>query len=143
MILRIDFTPYLNDDKLPVMNKEQFQYVTEKYGKERFREDLANYISIHRPPFPFKKISKQDMITNFLELKSFDTSKSIKAKSDIEKTVFEKYDDYKYSFDEYGLGLIEGANTYNTVSNYFMQELRYMALFWSYMAWHKRKENIR
>jgi len=124
MILRIDFTPYLNDDKLPVMNKEQFQYVTEKYGKERFREDLANYISIHRPPFPFKKISKQDMITNFLELKSFDTSKSVKAKSDIEKTVFEKYDDYKYSFDEYGLGLIEGANTYNTVSNYFMQELR-------------------
>ena len=120
----IDFTPYLNDVKLPVMNKEQFQYVTEKYGKERFREDLANYISIHRPPFPFKKISKQDMITNFLELKSFDTSKSIKAKSDIEKTVFEKYDDYKYSFDEYGLGLIEGANTYNTVSNYFMQELR-------------------
>jgi len=124
MILRIDFTPYLNDDKLPVMNKEQFQYVTEKYGKERFREDLANYISIHRPPFPFKKISEKDMIKNFLDLKSFDTSKSIKAKSDIEKTVFEKYDDYKYSFDEYGLGLIEGANTYNTVSNYFMQELR-------------------
>ena len=124
MILRIDFTPYLNDDKLPVMNKEQFQYVTEKYGKEKFREDLAEYISIHRPPFPFKFISKQDMITNFLDLKSFDTSKNIKSKEQIEKTVFEKYDDYKYSFDEYGLGLIEGANTYNTVSNYFMQELR-------------------
>ena len=41
----IDFTPYLNDVKLPVMNKEQFQYVTEKYGKEKFREDLAEYIS--------------------------------------------------------------------------------------------------
>ena len=120
----IDFTPYLNDVKLPVMNKEQFQYVTEKYGKEKFREDLAEYISVNRPPFPFKFISKQDMITNFLDLKSFDTSKNIKSKSDIEKTVFEKYDDYKYSFDEYGLGLIEGTSAYSTVSNYFMQELR-------------------
>ena len=124
MILRIDFTPYLNDDKLPVMNKEQFQYVTEKYGKERFREDLANYISIHRPPFPFKKISEKDMIKNFLDLKSFDTSKNIKSKDDIEKTVFEKYDDYKYSFEKYGLGLIDCSSVYNTVSNYFMQELR-------------------
>tara|TARA_A100001201_G_C4076893_1_gene197616 strand:+ start:17 stop:1300 length:1284 start_codon:yes stop_codon:yes gene_type:complete len=120
----IDFTPYLNDDRLPVMNTDQFNYITEKYGKEKFREELSEYISQARPPFPFKKISKQDMITNFLDLKSFDTSKNIKSKSNIEKTVFEKYDDYKYSFDEYGLGLIEGANTYNTVSNYFMQELR-------------------
>ena len=120
----IDFTPYLNDDRLPVMNTDQFNYITEKYGKEKFREELSEYISQARPPFPFKKISKQDMITNFLDLKSFDTSKIIKSKNDIEKTVFEKYDDYKYSFDEYGLGLIEGANTYNTVSNYFMQELR-------------------
>ena len=120
----IDFTPYLNDDRLPVMNTDQFNYITEKYGKEKFREELSEYISQARPPFPFKKISKQDMITNFLDLKSFDTSKNVKSKIDIEKTVFEKYDDYKYSFDEYGLGLIEGANTYNTVSNYFMQELR-------------------
>jgi len=81
----IDFTPYLNDVKLPVMNKEQFQYVTEKYGKEKFREDLAEYISVNRPPFPFKFISKQDMITNFLDLKSFDTSKNIKSKEQINR----------------------------------------------------------
>jgi len=120
----IDFTPYLNDVKLPIMNKEQFQYVTEKYGKEKFREDLAEYISQTRPPFPFNKISKQDMITNFLDLKAFDTSKNIKEKSKIEKPVFEKYDDYKYSFDEYGLGIIESTSMFNLVSNYFMQELR-------------------
>jgi len=120
----IDFTPYLNDVKLPVMNKEQFQYVTEKYGKEKFREDLAEYISQTRPPFPFNKISKQDMITNFLDLKAFDTSKNIKEKSKIEKPVFEKYNDYKYSFDEYGLGIIESTSMFNLVSNYFMQELR-------------------
>ena len=27
----IDFTPYLNDDRLPVMNTDQFNYITEKY----------------------------------------------------------------------------------------------------------------
>ena len=120
----IDFTPYLNDDRLPVMNTDQFNYITEKYGKEKFREELSEYISQARPPFPFRKISKQEMITNFLDLKSFDTSKNVKSKDDIEKTVFEKYDDYKYSFEEYGLGLIDCSSVYNTVSNYFMQELR-------------------
>ena len=77
----IDFTPYLNDDRLPVMNTDQFNYITEKYGKEKFREELSEYISQARPPFPFKKISKQDMITNFLDLKSFHTSKIIKSKN--------------------------------------------------------------
>ena len=120
----IDFTPYLNDDRLPVMNTDQFNYITEKYGKEKFREELSEYISQARPPFPFKKISEKDMIKNFLDLKSFDTSKNIKSKDDIEKTVFEKYDDYKYSFEKYGLGLIDCSSVYNTVSNYFMQELR-------------------
>ena len=120
----IDFTPYLNDDKLPVMNTDQFNFITEKYGKEKFREELSEYISQARPPFPFRKISEKDMIKNFLDLKSFDTSKNVKSKNDIEKTVFEKYDDYKYSFEEYGLGLIDCSSVYNTVSNYFMQELR-------------------
>jgi len=63
------------------------------------------------------------MITNFLDLKAFDTSKNIKEKSKIEKPVFEKYNDYKYSFDEYGLGIIESTSMFNLVSNYFMQEL--------------------
>ena len=120
----IDFTPYLNDDRLPVMNTDQFNYITEKYGKEKFREELSEYISQARPPFPFRKISEKDMMKNFLDLKSFDTSKNIKSKDDIEKTVFEKYDDYKYSFEKYGLGLIDCSSVYNTVSNYFMQELR-------------------
>ena len=120
----IDFTPYLNDDKLPIMNREQFDYITDKYGKEKFREDLAEYISVHRPPFPFKNYTREQMIDNFLKLKSFDTTKNLTPRNKIEKKVFEKYDDYKHNFEKYGLGLIDCASTYNLCSNYFMEQLR-------------------
>ena len=120
----IDFTPYLNDDKLPIMNREQFDYITDKYGKEKFREDLAEYISVHRPPFPFKNYTREQMIDNFLKLKSFDTTKNLTSRNKIEKKVFEKYDDYKHNFEKYGLGIIDCASTYNLCSNYFMEQLR-------------------
>jgi hypothetical protein len=120
----IDFTPYLNDDKLPIMNREQFDYITDKYGKEKFREDLAEYISVHRPPFPFKNYTREQMIDNFLKLKSFDTTKNLTSRNKIEKKVFEKYDDYKHNFEKYGLGIIDCASTYNLCSNYFHEQLR-------------------
>ena len=38
--------------------------------------------------------------------------------------VLEKYDDYKYPFSKYGLGLIDAPSHYNNVSNYFLQPQR-------------------
>jgi len=119
-----DFTPYLNKDGLPIMNNKQFEEVTEQLGKEQFRLDLAEYISIHRPPFPFKVRTKEDMIENFLKLKSFDTSKICDPIENVNKDVFEKYDDYKHNFKEYGLGIIDASSVYNLCSDYFHQELR-------------------
>jgi len=119
-----DFTPYLNKDGLPIMNNKQFEEVTEQLGKEQFRLDLAEHISIHRPPFPFKVRTKEDMIENFLKLKSFDTSKICDPIDNVSKDVFEKYDDYKHNFKEYGLGVIDASSVYNLCSDYFHQELR-------------------
>ena len=31
---------------------------------------------------------------------------------------------HEYSYDKYGIGLINGPSTFNNVSNYFMQDLR-------------------
>jgi len=119
-----DFTPYLNEDKLPIMNNEQFEAVTEQLGKEQFRLDLAEYIATYRPPFPFKNYTRERMVDNFLKLKSFDTTVNITPRDKIEKKVFEKYDDYKHNFEQYGLGLIDCASTYNLCSNYFHEQLR-------------------
>ena len=112
------------EDKLVILDSKSFEKLNEEYGKDVFRETLSEYIANERPVFPLKDISKDDMRNNFYDLQKFDTSKICIPKEQVEKEVFEKYDDYKYPYSEYGLGLINGPSTYNDVSNYFMQDLR-------------------
>ena len=112
------------DDKLVILDNKSFEKLNEIYGKDTFRETLSEYIANERPVFPLKEISKDDMRNTFYELQKFDTSKICIPKEQVEKEVFEKYDDYKYSYKEYGIGLINGASTFNDVSNYFHQDLR-------------------
>ena len=115
---------YANENRLPIMDTIQFDRWTEELGKEKFRELLAEYIEKYRPVFPLKNISYEDMRKNIIDLSKFDTSKICTPKEQIEKKVFEKYDDYEYGFDKYGLGLIDAPNTFNISSNYFHQHLR-------------------
>ena len=112
------------DDKLVILDNKSFEKLNETYGKDTFRETLSEYIANERPVFPLKEISKDDMRKCFYDLQKFDTSKICMPKEQVEKEVFEKYDDYKYSYKEYGIGLINGASTFNDVSNYFHQDLR-------------------
>ena len=106
------------------MDTIQFDRWTEELGKEQFRVLLSQYIANNRPVFPLKQISYEDMRKNIIGLSKFDTSKICVPKEQIEKEVFEKYDDYEYNFKDYGLGLIDAPSTYNVSSNYFHQHLR-------------------
>ena len=112
------------DGKLPVLTSSIFEKMNAEYGKEKMRTHLADYIASERPVFPLKEITEQDMRTAFANLKKFDTNTICIPNEQVEKEVFEKYDDYKYPYSKYGLGLINGASTFNDVSNYFMQDLR-------------------
>ena len=112
------------EDKLVILDSKSFEKLNEEYGKDVFRETLSEYIANERPVFPLKPISKDNMRDTFYDLQKFDTNKICIPKEQVEKEVFEKYDDYKYPYSEYGLGLINGPSTYNDVSNYFMQDLR-------------------
>ena len=112
------------DDKLVILDNKSFESLNETYGKETFRATLSEYIATERPVFPLKEITKDDMRKSFYDLQKFDTSKICIPKEQVEKEVFEKYDDYKYSYKEYGLGLINGPSNFNDVSNYFHQDLR-------------------
>ena len=40
---------YADENKLPVMDQQQFETVTNDIGKEQFRIDLADYIDIPIP----------------------------------------------------------------------------------------------
>ena len=50
--------------------------------------------------------------------------RDVTASKDLQKEVLEKYDDYKYNFNEYGLGVIDSTHTFNDASDYFHQHLR-------------------
>ena len=117
---------YLNkyNGKLPIMDQQTFETITNDVGKEQFRLDLADYIEKHRPKFPLKEISHEVMRQAFKGLQKQDVWEYCKPLEQLEKNVKEKYDDYKYNFKEHGLGIIDAPSIYNDVSNYFHQELR-------------------
>ena len=112
------------DDKLPILDNKTFESMNAEYGKEEMRKNLADYIATERPVFPLKEISEDNMRECFYNLKNFNTSTICIPKEQVDKEVFEKYDDYQYPYSKYGLGLINGPSTYNDVSNFFMQDLR-------------------
>ena len=108
---------------LPVMNKSQFKSGTEEFGKEEFRKKLADYVANERPPYPLKEYTKEEVVKTFYKLKKADYTQYI----DTAREVIEKWDDYKYPYSKYGLGVIDtptGAHSFINVSNYFMQDLR-------------------
>ena len=113
-----------NEGKLPILDNKSFELLNAEYGKEIFRETLAEYIATERPVFPLKEISYDDMRDSFGKLKKFNTNTICIPQEQIEKEVYEKYDDYEYPYSQYGLGLINGASIFNDVSNYFHQDLR-------------------
>ena len=117
---------YLNkyNGKLPEMDQQTFESITNDIGKEQFRLDLSEYIVKHRPEFPLKQISYETMRQAFKSLQKQDVWEYVKPLEQLEKNVKEKYDDYKYNFKEYGLGIIDAPSIYNDVSNYFHQSLR-------------------
>ncbi len=115
---------HINENRLPVMDQQTFERITNDIGKAKFREELAEYIAEKRPPFPLKEISPDIMLQSFKSLKKQDVWQYVKPIDQITKTIFEKYEDYKYPFKEYGLGLIDAPSIYNDVSNYFHQDLR-------------------
>ena len=115
---------YADENKLPIMDKLTFERITNTVGKEKFREDLAQYIADNRPKFPLKQISYEIMRQAFKSLQKQDVWEYIKPLEQLEKNVKEKYDDYKYNFKDHGLGIIDAPSIYNDVSNYFHQELR-------------------
>jgi hypothetical protein len=123
------------------MDQLTFERITNSIGKEKFREDLAEYISVVRPVYPLKQISYDIMRQSFKSLQKQDVWEYIKPLEQLEKSVKEKYDDLKYNFKDHGLGVIDAPSIYNDVSNHFHQELRLNCSSYSFKGpldvWYK------
>jgi hypothetical protein len=113
-----------NENRLPVMDSTLFTIATEKYGRDVFRSTVAEYITNEKPLFPYKEFSYDELVSKFRKLKSADYSDYISPVENLQKEVIEKYDDYKYSFKEYGIGLIDAPSVFNEVSDYFQNKQR-------------------
>ena len=105
---------------LPVMGSPLFLHTTEKYGKEEFRKTLAEFITKEKPPYPLKEFNMERVVDNFRKLQKADFTKYLSQPDN----VMEKYNDYKYSYKEHGLGLIDCPSTFNYCSDAFMNDLR-------------------
>ena len=101
---------------IPDISNRDWISFTRTYSKESIKENLADYITNNNIPFPTRQISYSDFVdlferfskTSMLdEYKHFDT-------------VLEKVD-YKYSYSDKPLGVIDKSHVYNSVSNYFQQ----------------------
>jgi len=125
---------FANKDKLPIVDSIQFKRLTDTYTKEVFRETLSEYIAKEKPKFPLRDISYEKMRETFFDLQKFDTSKILTPQEQNQIPVFEKYDDYKYSYEKYGIGLIEGTAQFNDVSNYFHQDIRLDCGTWQFKS---------
>ncbi len=116
---------------LPVMSRPLFLDTIEKYGKEDFRRALADFITQEKPPYPLHEFDQNKVIKTFHKLKKADWTNYIMSS---EKEVIEKYDDYKYPYSEYGLGVIQAPPTFNYVSDSFMNDLRMQCNSYGYKA---------
>jgi hypothetical protein len=89
------------------------------HSKDDIRKGLAEYITENKVPFPFKKISEQELHALFKKFSKTSLMNYYKNFSDVK----ERYD-YKYKYSDNPLGVIDKSHYYNSVSNYFQQENR-------------------
>ena len=118
-------TNKVGSEGLPILSKEDWRTVHAEVSSDDFREEIAEWIVMHEPPYP-RKVSLQNpqkADNKFLELCAKSMDKHIKP---VEQThdVLEKFDDYRRPYSSHGLGVIDCGSEYNIVSDYDMYEER-------------------
>ena len=122
----------LDEGGRPILDDIQFVKTTDKYGRNVFRRTLADYITRENPDFPYKTWTEEQVTNKFHTLKTYDWTKWISRRN--KEDVLEKYDDYKYPYSKYGLGVIDAPSTYNSISDSFMNPLRLACSSYGYKS---------
>lgn len=104
---------------IPNLSNKQFISLSETYDKQDIKDSLANYICKNNIPFPTKIISKERLTELFLKFRN----KSMLDYYIKSEHVNERFD-YKYSYYNNPLGVLNVVHTYNDVSDFFQQENR-------------------
>jgi len=113
------FTLNCDDRGIPKIKYDDWMQFTKEHEKDDIRESLAEYISSNKIPFPLKRIDEIDMNNLFIRF----YRKSLLGEYKNFEDVKERYD-YKYTYADKPLGVIDKSNVFNNVSDYFQQENR-------------------
>lgn len=114
---------------LPVFSTSEWQEFKEHYEKKEAIEALAHYITENNIPFPFQEITENDVIEKFKKLKGMDHNKLLYGYT---TDITDKFNDYKYSCQDYCKDVIDINHYYNDISNYFQQQNRLKCGGWSH-----------
>ena len=90
--------------------------------KKIFVRLLQNILQMKNHHFHLQNLKKKKVVDNFRKLQSADFTDYITL--DQKDKVLEKYDDYKYPYSKYGLGVISAPPKFNYCSDSFMNDLR-------------------
>jgi hypothetical protein len=134
----INFAQYTKNGGPPLLNVEQWKELNQKYSKEQIRKELSEYIIEKTPAFPFQVTTHKEMQDNFLSLLKSDLKSYFFKHEEVKHKVIEKFDDYTYSYEKYGMGVIQNGHSYNDCSNYFHRDLRYRCGGWSFNSPYDR-----
>ena len=114
---------YADSSGLPIIPSDRWAEMNQNYTKQDIKDALAEYIITYKPKFPFRKIEEKDVVDKFKKFCGDDLGRMLMTNLQ-SRDVLEKYDDYKYPFDQHGFGMIQFGHHYNDVSNFFQQENR-------------------
>ena len=101
-----------------IPNKDWMMFI-EKYDKDEIRQALAEYITSNDIPFPLKEITEHELRYLFFKFYNSSMMKEYKTFDLVE----ERYE-YKYTYADNPLGVIDKRHDYNKISDYFQQENR-------------------
>ena len=104
---------------IPYIKNKDWEILKEKYEKDEIRVALAEYISTNKIPFPIKKISEERLKKLFIKFCNTSMKNEYKDFDDVQ----ERYE-YKYTYDQKPLGVINKNHRFNDVSDFFQQENR-------------------
>jgi len=135
-----------NDRGIPILNTKEWKDLNDQYNKEEIIEALIEYIKVYKPEPPLNHVTEKDMVDCFHRLRRTSYTKFFLTKEETKGRVLEKFDDYAYPYDKYGLGVVQMGNSYLDVSNYFNQKLRMECDVYGFRSAHHRwktGENLR
>ena len=119
--------------KLPMFDEESWAALHVRYDKFQVRKAITIYIDAEKPPYPLSDMSSSEVQEKFIQLLKEPYDQWLLPKAAV-KGVIEKFTDYKYSWANSGIGIVDASSHFNVISDYFMQFNRMGCGCWSMKA---------